>query len=98
MPRILKIDTEKTLLEAIKNDEIFGFALCSVSTDPKDIVKMEKMGYLFPPVIQRHEIDFSQASDVMKDFIKPKNKNKKVRAVIQTYNAEDQLIMTPLIR
>ena len=98
MPRILKQDSEESLLEAIKNDEVFGFALCSVSTDPKDIDKMQKVGYLFPPIIQRKEMNFAEANDVMKPLIKQKNKNKKVTSVIQTYNAEDQLIMTPIIR
>ena len=98
MPRILKQDTEESLLEAIKNDEVFGFAVCSISTDPKDIDKMQKMGYLFPPIIQRKEMNFAEANDVMKPLIKQKNKNKKVTSVIQTYNAEDQLIMTPIIR
>ena len=98
MPRILKQDSEESLLEAIKNDEVFGFALCSVSTDPKDIDKMQTIGYLFPPIIQRKEMNFAEANDVMKPLIKQKNKNKKVTSVIQTYNAEDQLIMTPIIR
>ena len=98
MPRILKQDTEESLLEAIKNDGVFGFAVCSISTDPNDIVKMEEMGYLFPPIIQRKEINFAEANDVMKPLIKQKNKNKKVTSVIQTYNAQDQLIMTPIIR
>ena len=40
MPRILKTDTEATLLEAIKNDEVFGFAICSVKTKSNDIAKM----------------------------------------------------------
>ena len=40
MPRILKNDTESTLMDAIKNDQVFGFALCSVRTDSKDIEKM----------------------------------------------------------
>ena len=98
MPRILKVDTEESLLEAIKNDEVFGFAMCSVSTDPNDIAKMEKVGYLFPPIIQRKEMNFDEASEVMKSFMKEKNKKKKTRTVVQTYNAQDQLIMTPLIR
>ena len=98
MPRILKQDTEESLLEAIKNDEVFGFAVCSISTDPNDIVKMEKNGYLFPPVIQRKEMNFAEACDSIKPFIKRKNKNKKIKTVIQSYNAEDQLLMTPIIR
>ena len=98
MPRILKHDTEESLLEAIKNDEVFGFAVCSISTDSKDIEKMEKMGYLFPPIIQRQEINFAEACESIKPLIKQKNKNKKVETVVQTYNAQDQLIMTPIIR
>ena len=98
MPRILKEDDERSLLEAIKNDEIFGFAVCSISTDPKDIVKMEKQGYLFPPIIQRREMNFDEASEVMKPFIKQRNKHKKAVSVIQSYNGTNQLIMSPIIR
>ena len=43
MPRILQNDTEESLLEAIKNDKVFGFAKCDVRTDPQDIAKMEKV-------------------------------------------------------
>ena len=43
MPRILLNDTEETLLKAIQNDEVFGFAVCSVWTDPEDIAEMEKV-------------------------------------------------------
>lgn len=43
MARILKNDTEQTLLEAINNDSIFGFAVCSVKTNPDDIDKMIKV-------------------------------------------------------
>ena len=98
MPRILKQDTEKSLLEAIKNDEIFGFALCSVSTDPKQVAQMEKIGYLFPPIIQRKQMNFAEACNSIKPFINQKKRNKKYKSVIQTYNATDQLIMTPIIR
>ena len=44
MPRILKKnDTEETLLNAIKNDEVFGFAVCSIRTDSEDIEQMLKV-------------------------------------------------------
>ena len=43
MPRILKTDTEESLLQSILTDEIFGFALCSVATNPNEISKMEEV-------------------------------------------------------
>ena len=43
MSRILQKDTEESLLEAIKNEEVFGFAICTVRTDPQDIAKMEEV-------------------------------------------------------
>ena len=43
MARILNIDTEETLLQSIRQDEVFGFAVCSVATDPNEIAKMEKV-------------------------------------------------------
>ena len=46
MPRILKTDTEESLLEAIRTDSVFGFALCSVSTKTEDVDKMLKVNYI----------------------------------------------------
>ena len=43
MARILKTDTEETLLQAIRDDSIFGFAVCSVKTPDSDIEKMTKV-------------------------------------------------------
>ena len=43
MPRILKTDTEESLLEAIRSDSVYGFALCSVRSNPEDIDKMLKV-------------------------------------------------------
>ena len=70
----------------------------SINIHPEQVAKMEKMGYLFPPIIQRREMNFAEACESIQPFIKEKNKNKKAVSVIQTYNAQDQLIMTPIIR
>ena len=98
MARILKTDTEETLLNAIKNDEVFGFALCSVRTDESDIEKMVKHGYLFPPVIKKQEVKFSDACDAIQPFIRQKNKNKTAKTLIQTYNGDNLFIMTPTLK
>ena len=46
MPRIFKTDTEETLLEAIRNDHVFGFAVCSVKTNSNDVEKLVKVSDL----------------------------------------------------
>ena len=46
MARILKTDTEETLLQAIRDDSIFGFAVCSVKTRKSDIDEMIKVNKL----------------------------------------------------
>ena len=61
MARILKTDTEQTLLQAIKNDSIFGFAVCSVKTNPDDIDKMIK-------VSQMSLINFKRVSRAVLSF------------------------------
>ena len=43
MARILKTDTEETLLQAIRDESIFGFAVCSVKTRKSDIDEMIKV-------------------------------------------------------
>ena len=57
-----------------------------------------KRGFLFPPIVQRSQIDFSEACCAMKQFIKAKDQKKKSTSIIQTYNAKDQLIMTPILK
>ena len=43
MARILLRDNEQSLLDAIRQDEIFGFAVCSVQTPQELIDEFEKV-------------------------------------------------------
>ena len=43
MSRILMKDNETSLLESIKNDSIFGFAVCSVRSPKNQIDEFEKV-------------------------------------------------------
>ena len=51
--RILKIDDEKTLLNAIQNDEVFKFISCDVTTPIYLIKNFSQAGFVFPPVISK---------------------------------------------
>ena len=42
MANILKSDNEASLLEAIKNDEIFGYVRCSVKSPESFIERLEQ--------------------------------------------------------
>ena len=45
MANILKSDDEASLLEAIKNDEIFGYVRCSIKSPESFIERLEKEWY-----------------------------------------------------
>ena len=95
---ILKHDTEKTLLKGISDDKVFGFAVCDVTTPPEILTEISGDGFLFPPLIQRMEIDESTMSDFMKKRFIEEGLAMKRTTVVQTFNCKQQLLMTPLLK
>ena len=98
MGRILQNDTQASLLRAIEHDDIWGFAVCDITT-PDDVIEdMTGNGFLFPPVIQRMDVDEKTMSNYMKSRFIEEQKKMSVSTVVQTFHGEQQLIMTPLLR
>lgn len=98
MARILMTDTEASLLEAIRTNQVFGFAKCSVRTPPELIEKFEKSSFLFPPVIKRSIITDDLISPFMKERMIEQERKAGQSTLIQTYNGDDLLLMTPIIQ
>ena len=98
MPRILQTDTQATLLEAIRSGEVFGFINCSVRTPDHIIQKFQDSSYLFPPVIKRAEITDDIISPFMKAKMIEQERKSGQSTLIQTYNGDDMLLMTPLVQ
>ena len=96
LPRILLKDTEASLLEAIQNESIFGFVLCDVET-PEEI-RSQFGSFLFPPIIQKMEIDESYLSPYMLNIAEKEGQKVKRTTLVQTYNCKQQLFMSPLIK
>ena len=98
MPRILKTDTESTLLQAIKDGSVFGFITCSVRTPEHLIKKFKDASFLFPPVISRTEITEDLLSPFMKERLSEQEGKLGKSTLIQTYNGDNLLLMTPLVQ
>ena len=98
MPRILKTDTESTLLQSIKDGTVFGFVTCSVRTPDHLIKKFQDASFLFPPVIKRAEITEDLLSPFMKERMAEQDRKPSKSTLIQTYNGDDLLLMTPLVQ
>ena len=96
IPRILIHDTESSLLAAVQREEVFGFLLCDVTT-PQSIID-EFGSFLFPPIIQRKELNESHLSDYMKQVCIEDNRSTEFTTLVQCYNCEQQLLMTPLVK
>ena len=96
MGRILETDTQETLLNAILNDEVFGFVRCDIET-PNDLI--ESFGeFLFPPLFCRMQITPDMISDYMRERIIEENREKYPTTIVQRFNAKDIYLMTPLVK
>ena len=98
MPRILLADTESSLIKAIRAEEVFGFLVCSIRTPDHLVKKFEDASFLFPPVIQRANITEDLISPFMKAQMIQQERKPGQSTLIQTYNGDDILIMSPLAK
>ena len=90
-------ETEEDVIAAIKADEIFGFVVADVITDDDVIQKWEQDGFLFPPCIQRKQLEMEHLSPFMAQRYAEDNRTPK-STVIQSYNAQGVLLMTELVK
>ena len=86
LANILIEDDEASLLKGIKDNTLFGFLTCDVETPPELISEYVKNGFLFPPVIQRMELDERHLSPFMKERFIEENRKAKVKTVVQVYS------------
>ena len=96
MGRILHTDTPETLLNAIVNDEVFGFVRCDVET-PKDIIEAFDE-YLFPPLFCRMQITPDMVSEYMYNRMIEDDNMRQPTTIVQRYNAKGIFLMTPLVQ
>ena len=90
-------ETEDDVIAAIKADEVFGFVVADVVTDDDVIQKWEKDGFLFPPCIQRMQLDMEHLSPFMAQQYQNANQEPH-STVIQSYNAKQVLLMTEMVK
>ena len=83
---------QTTLLNAIKNDEVFGFIKCDIESPDEMIQKHLKNGFLFPPAISKQAIDDEMLSPFMKNLIK--NRKKKSKVYFSTFSLRNYLQMS----
>ena len=89
-------DNEDTLLQAILNDEVYGFVEADVST-PDSIV--EEMGdFLFPFLFVKTELGQEHVCPYMEQRLLEENKKPDRETIIQCFNAKNQLLLTDLVK
>ena len=91
--RILEIDNEETLLEAIQKDEVYGFISCDIKTPLHLIERFNQCGFVFPPVISKQTLTEEHLSPFMKQRYRQEGKSPS-ETVIQTYHGQGILLMT----
>ena len=96
MSRILENDNEQTLLESIRNETIYGFAVCDVKC-PDHILEKYK-NFLFPPVIKHETITSEHLSEYMRVRVTEEDRPLDFSTVVQVYNGEQQFLMTNIIK
>ena len=96
MGRILHKDTEESLLKAILDNKVFGFATVDITT-PDEIIENEK-DFLFPYLFVRKTITEDMLCPYMREKLTEQDRKHTKETIIQCYNAKDHLLMTPLIQ
>ena len=86
------------MLQAIKDDEIFGFIQCDVSSPDAMIQKHLRNGFLFPPVITKQLLGDDMLSPFMKQLNDSNPMKLKDASPIQTYNGSSVFLFTPLVK
>ena len=84
-------------MKGIKNDEIFGFIRCDVTSPEAMIKKHMKNGFLFPPVITKQII----GDEMLSPFMRELNQNSKAKqeaSPVQTYHGTNVFLFTPLVK
>ena len=87
-----------SLINAIRNGEVYGFAVIDITTPQSIIDKHLEDSFLFPPIIQRKRLDESFLSDFMKQRYKESEKKLDMETVIQGYHGTDVFAITTLIQ
>ena len=97
IPRILKRDNQRTLLQAITDNQVFGFIKCDIHT-PTEIIEADlAQGYLFPPVIQRMTLEEQHLSPYMLERY-TEDQRSPAETVVQTYNGTQLFVFTPVVQ
>ena len=84
-------------MNSIRNRKLFGFIVCDIETPP-DLQEEMK---LFPPIIKRMRLTNDNLTPYMAERLrKHYQKDAKLdrETVVQCFNAEQHLLMTPLVR
>ena len=89
MGNILFTDDESTLLNAIKHDKVYGFAVCCVTT-PTQL--LESYNLLFPWIIKHYTIT------ELSSFMRGQTSKKEFKTLIQSYNGTDVLLLSTTIK
>ena len=97
IPDILKSNqTERELLNGIREGRLFEYIVADVHTPEHIADKLNN----FPPIIKRATITAEHLSEYMKSRIKLEKPNLKKferETLVQCFNAENHLLMTPLV-
>jgi hypothetical protein len=97
LPQIMNsFGSEKNIIDGIADNELFGFAVVDVNCPSRVFEAIKWLN--FPPIIQRQLITEDMISPYMLGRCKDRNYKLPQSTLIQTFNAKQILLYTPLIR
>ena len=88
---------KNTVLKGIKDDEIFGFIRCDVTSPDAMINKHLKNGFLFPPIITKQVIEDEMLPPFMRE-LNEHSRSKEEASPVQTYHGTNLFLFTPLAK
>ena len=95
--RLYQSDTEESLLQAIKEETVFGFVVADVRSDDSLIMDHVHNQFLFPPVVTRRNLTMDHLSPYMQQQYTEARKQPK-ETVIQTYHGDQVVLLTAMVQ
>ena len=99
IPRVLLNQSEShdTLLEAIRSEQVFGFARVKIDFPPEMKQKSAKQGFLYPPIVRHLKIEEEHLSPYASEQWRRQGQPPLSSTIVQTFSTQDQLLLTSTI-
>lgn len=95
--RLYQSDTEESLLQAIRDDVVFGFVVADVRSEESLIMDHVTNEFIFPPVVSKRQLTMDHLSPYMRQqYIEARKQPSET--VVQTFHGDQVVLLTAMVQ